>query len=187
MNTTDKPRALSASDLFASGFDLGTLRKRINSSIAKAKFKSIPKAQRSNSADRRGGEKTMKTESTTPAPKVGSSAIVRLEAALNGQITLATMINEMEAEMAEKIKEAQSDALAEARLRIIARYEENDRWGDPLGHEGGLKEARRIIGAMWDDLPISKPQAVIDHERGIRAAISEPNNELSLKRASASL
>lgn len=45
-NTTDSPRALSASDLFASGFDLGALRKRINSSIAKAKFKGLPKAER---------------------------------------------------------------------------------------------------------------------------------------------
>jgi|LakMenE18May11ns_1017448.scaffolds.fasta_scaffold9853876_2 hypothetical protein len=32
-------------------------------------------AERSNSADRRGGEKAMKTETTTPAPKVGSSAL----------------------------------------------------------------------------------------------------------------
>lgn len=33
---------------------------------------------KTNSADRRGGQKTMNPETTTPAPKVGSSAIVRL-------------------------------------------------------------------------------------------------------------
>lgn len=32
-------------------------------------------AERSNSADRRGGEKLMKTDTTTSAPKVGSSAL----------------------------------------------------------------------------------------------------------------
>ncbi len=51
-NTTDSPRALSASDLFASGFDLGALRKRINSSIAKAKFKALPKAEREKRANK---------------------------------------------------------------------------------------------------------------------------------------
>ena len=50
-NTTDSPRALSASDLFASGFDLGALRKRINSSIAQAKFKAVPKAERERRAN----------------------------------------------------------------------------------------------------------------------------------------
>jgi hypothetical protein len=50
-NTTDSHRALSASDLFASGYDLGTLRKLINSSIAKAKFKSLPKAEREKRAN----------------------------------------------------------------------------------------------------------------------------------------
>ena len=50
-NTTGSPRALSASDLFSSGFDLGTLRQRINSSIAKAKFKSLPKAEREKRAN----------------------------------------------------------------------------------------------------------------------------------------
>ena len=41
---------LPASDLFASGFDLGALRKRINSSIAKAKFNALPKAEREKRA-----------------------------------------------------------------------------------------------------------------------------------------
>ncbi len=50
-NTTDSPRALSASDLSASGFDLGALRKRIESSLAKAKFKSVPKAEREKRAN----------------------------------------------------------------------------------------------------------------------------------------
>jgi len=49
--TTDQLRALSADDLFASGCDLGTLRKRINSSIAKAKFKALPKAEREKRAN----------------------------------------------------------------------------------------------------------------------------------------
>lgn len=39
------PERFTASDLFASGFDLGALRKRINLSIAKAKFKALPKAE----------------------------------------------------------------------------------------------------------------------------------------------
>jgi hypothetical protein len=42
---------LGPSDLFASGFDLGTLRQRINSSIAKAKFESLPKAEREKRAN----------------------------------------------------------------------------------------------------------------------------------------
>lgn len=50
-NTTDSPRALSASDLFASGFDLCALRKRINLSTAKAKFKALPKAEQEKRAN----------------------------------------------------------------------------------------------------------------------------------------
>jgi len=41
---------LSPSDLFASGFGLDALRKRINLSVAKAKFKALPKAERENRA-----------------------------------------------------------------------------------------------------------------------------------------
>ena len=50
MNTTDSPDQLTASNLFASGFDLGSLRKRINASIAKAKFNALPKAERDKRA-----------------------------------------------------------------------------------------------------------------------------------------
>jgi len=55
-------------------------------------------------------------------------------------------------------------ALAEARRLIIARYEQIESWptdnvpGDALEHRlgitEGLRQARRIIGGMWDDLPI---------------------------------
>lgn len=49
-NTTDSPERFTASDLFASGFDLGALRKRINIGIAKAKFKALPKAEQEKRA-----------------------------------------------------------------------------------------------------------------------------------------
>ena len=49
-NTKDSPERFTASDLFASGFDLGALRKRINSGMAKAKFKSLPKAEQERRA-----------------------------------------------------------------------------------------------------------------------------------------
>lgn len=71
----------------------------------------------------------------------------------------------------------QRNALAEARLRIIARIEDNKRWGDPLDEEAGLQKARRIIGAMWDELPVPTPQAVIDHEAHIRRVIEEQNDD----------
>jgi len=71
----------------------------------------------------------------------------------------------------------QRNALAEARLRIIARIEDNKRWGDPLDQEAGLQEARRIIGAMWDELPVPTPQAVIDHEAHMRRVIEEQNDQ----------
>lgn len=64
----------------------------------------------------------------------------------------------------------QRNALAEARLRIIARIDGTDK-------DAGLQEARRIIGAMWDELPVSKPQAVVDHEKRIRQAIQKPQPE----------
>lgn len=71
----------------------------------------------------------------------------------------------------------QRNSLAEARIRIIARIEDNKRWGDPLDQEAGLQEARRIIGAMWDELPVPTPQAVIDHEARIRRVIEEQNSD----------
>ena len=67
----------------------------------------------------------------------------------------------------------QRNALAEARLRIIARYEQVDGWlkqpapestlANWAGISEGLRQARRIIGGMWDELPVPTPQAVIDH------------------------
>lgn len=79
----------------------------------------------------------------------------------------------------------QRNALAEARLRIIARYEHVQGWlkqpapEDTLknwaGIVEGLRQARQIIGAMWDELPVPKPQAVIDHEAHIRRVIEEQN------------
>lgn len=47
---TDSPSGLPPVPLFTSGFDLGALRKRINLSIAKAKFKALPKAKQENRA-----------------------------------------------------------------------------------------------------------------------------------------
>ena len=41
-----------------------------------------------------------------------------------------------------------------------------------------LAQARRIIGSMWDELPVSKPQAVIEH-RSPRATVVEGRNFLT--------
>lgn len=128
------------------------------------------------------------TPTTTSPSELGAahcSATVdcpRLCAALDGQNIIAGIANKMEAERdAARLSavEAQRNALAEARIRIIARIEDNKRWGDPLDQESGLQEARRIIGAMWDDLPVTKPQAVIEHEAHIRRVITEQNAEVS--------
>jgi hypothetical protein len=79
----------------------------------------------------------------------------------------------------------QRNALAEARLRIIARYEHVETWlkqpateqtlANWAGMVEGLRQARQIIGAMWDELPVPKPQAVIDHEAHMRRVIEEQN------------
>ena len=45
------PQGLAPVPLFASGFDLGKLRKRINLGIAKAKFRSLPKAEQGKRAN----------------------------------------------------------------------------------------------------------------------------------------
>ena len=87
----------------------------------------------------------------------------------------------------------QRNALAEARLRIIARYEHVDTWltlGVPeniaanwRGITEGLRQARRIIGGMWDELPVPKPQSVIDHQARASHVMSEitdqPGNQCS--------
>jgi len=80
----------------------------------------------------------------------------------------------------------QRKALAEARLRIIARYEHVETWlkqpateqtlANWAGIVEGLRQARQIIGAMWDELPVPKPQAVIDHEAHMRRVIEEQNS-----------
>lgn len=87
----------------------------------------------------------------------------------------------------------QRNALAEARLRIIARQEQVEKWSrkdttDLInanwdGISEGLAQARRIIGAMWDELPVQQPQAVIDHEAHMRRVIEEQNGESSHARA----
>ena len=79
----------------------------------------------------------------------------------------------------------QRNALAEARLRIIARYEHVDTWlkldvpeniaANWRGITEGLRQARRIIGGMWDELPVQKPQSVIDHQ----ARASQVMNEIT--------
>ena len=79
----------------------------------------------------------------------------------------------------------QRNALAEARLRIIARYEHVETWlkqpatdetlANWAGMVEGLRQARQIIGAMWDELPVQQPQAVIDHEAHMRRVIEEQN------------
>ena len=92
----------------------------------------------------------------------------RLKSALDGQIKLAALANKMEVErdMArEELKTAQQNALAEARIRVITRLNQVQKWSrkdttDAIkynwdGIEEGLSQARRIIGAMWDDLPVS--------------------------------
>ncbi len=114
----------------------------------------------------------------------------RLNVALNGQTTLAALVNKMEAERdaaREELKASQQNALAEARLRIISRLKHVEGWtrhdttyminANWDGIAEGLSQARRIIGAMWDDLPVSKPQAVEDHEDSMRVALSEPNSD----------
>ena len=83
----------------------------------------------------------------------------------------------------------QRNALAEARLRIIARYEHVETWlrqsateqtlANWAGMVEGLRQARQIIGAMWDELPVPTPQAVIDHEAHMRRVIEEQNKQLS--------
>lgn len=80
----------------------------------------------------------------------------------------------------------QRNALAEARLRIIARYEHVETWlkqpateqtlANWAGMVEGLRQARQIIGAMWDELPVPTPQAVIDHEAHMRRVIEEQND-----------
>ena len=50
------PERFTASDLFASGFDLGALRRWIGTAIAKAKFNALPKSEQ----DKRAAE-AMKT------------------------------------------------------------------------------------------------------------------------------
>jgi len=79
----------------------------------------------------------------------------------------------------------QRNALAEARLRIITRYEHVQTWlkqpateetlANWAGIVEGLRQARQIIGAMWDELPVPKPQAVIEHEAHMRRVIEEQN------------
>jgi len=83
----------------------------------------------------------------------------------------------------------QRNALAEARLRIIARYEHVETWlkqpatdetlANWAGMVEGLRQARQIIGAMWDELPVPKPQAVIDHEAHMCRVIEEQNETSS--------
>ncbi len=83
----------------------------------------------------------------------------------------------------------QRNALAEARLRIIARQEQVKKWSrkdttDLInanwdGISEGLAQARRIIGAMWFELPVPQPQAVIDHEAHMRRVIEGQNTQLS--------
>ena len=110
----------------------------------------------------------------------------RVNSALNGQNKLAALVNKMEAERdlaREQSKTSQQNALAEARIRIIAQKNHvqlrsiegtTAMIGSYLdGVEEGLSQARRIIGAMWDDLPVSNPQAVADHEQSIHAALKE--------------
>lgn len=87
----------------------------------------------------------------------------------------------------------QRNALAEARLRIIARYEHVETWlkqpapeqtlANWAGMVEGLRQARQIIGAMWDELPVPKPQAVIDHETRMRRVMDEQNIQGQPRRA----
>ena len=79
----------------------------------------------------------------------------------------------------------QRNALAEARLRIIARYEHVETWlkqpapeqtlANWAGIVEGLRQARRIIGGMWDELPVPKPKAVIEHEAHMHRVIEKQN------------
>lgn len=66
--------------------------------------------------------------------------------------------------------DAQRNALAEARLRI-AQLELID-WpgveeGYSHGMSRGLQQARHIIGSLFDEIPIKKPQRVVQHEMNI--------------------
>jgi hypothetical protein len=49
-DTTHSPKGSPASDLFASGFDLGALRKRISLAVSKAKFQLLPKHEQNKRA-----------------------------------------------------------------------------------------------------------------------------------------
>jgi len=123
-------------------------------------------------------------------PAAGSAIDQRLDSALAGQNKIAAIANKMEAERDEArliALGAQRNALAEARLRIIARCEQVEGWSrqdttDMIrsnwdGIAEGLQQARRIIGAMWDELPVPKPQAVIEHEAKCAAVMNELNNQ----------
>lgn len=71
------------------------------------------------------------------------------------------------------VLDAQRAALAEARRRLIARRDQVNAWSragttDMIranwdGIAEGLQQARLLIGAMWDDLPIVKPNDKLTH------------------------
>ena len=103
--------------------------------------------------------------------KGGPISPARFDAAMKGQEVLAQVANDIEAKIPAIILEAQRNALAEARQRIIARCDQVEATVAPFLADG-LHEARRIIGAMWDELPVSKPLAVIEHEA--KAAAGRP-------------
>ena len=68
---------------------------------------------------------------------------------------------------------------------LIARLEQVEKWPrkdatDMIaanwdGIAEGLAQARRIIGAMWDELPVPQPQAVAEHNAKCGAWLSEQN------------
>lgn len=82
----------------------------------------------------------------------------------------------------------QRRALAEARQRIIARCQQVEKWPrkdatDMIaanwdGIVEGLQQARRIIGAMWDELPVPLPQAVLEHNAKCAAAMGAQNAQM---------
>ncbi|MBK8772391.1 MAG: hypothetical protein IPM06_18490 [Rhizobiales bacterium] len=86
-------------------------------------------------------------------------------------------------------RDEQRNALAEARLRIIARYEQVETWINQPATESmlsnwsgiieGLRQARRIIGGMWDELPVPTPQAVIDHNEESAEALLDWIDEVN--------
>ena len=86
-------------------------------------------------------------------------------------------------------RDEQRNALAEARLRIIARYEQVETWLNQPATESmlsnwsgiieGLRQARRIIGGMWDELPVPTPQAVIDHNEESAEALLDWIDEVN--------